>query len=74
MIFPIFIFFESDGNTCLTNLSEFVFSSQSSASRLSFEEFKQLLSVVVSKSLRDEDPQVIPLLANRASWYLNLFR
>ena len=66
--------YENRSNSCLANLLEFVFSSQSSAPRLSFEEFKLLLSVVVSKSVRDEDPQVISLLANRASWYLNLFR
>lgn len=49
-------------------------SDQKSSSRLSFEEFKLLLSVVVSKSLRDEDPQLIPLLSMGASWYLSLFR
>lgn len=42
--------------------------------RLSCEEFKQLLSIVRSKSLKDEDPQLIPLLSMRTSWYLNLFR
>ncbi|KAJ7386497.1 KICSTOR complex protein szt2 [Desmophyllum pertusum] len=47
---------------------------QASPPRLSCEEFKQLLSVVGSKPLKDEDPQLIPLLSMRASWYLNLFR
>jgi len=45
-----------------------------SSPRLSFEEFKQLLSVVESKSLKNEDSQLIPLLSMRASWYLDLFR
>ncbi|KAL9950647.1 hypothetical protein ACROYT_G043176 [Oculina patagonica] len=48
--------------------------SEASAPRLNYEEFKQLLSIVGSKSLKNKDPQLIPLLSMRASWYLNLFR
>ena len=42
--------------------------------RLTCEEFKQLLAIVRSKSLKNEDAQLIPLLSMRTSWYLNLFR
>lgn len=44
-----------------------------SPSRLTFEDFQQLLSVVGVKSLREEDPQLISLLSMRATWFLSLF-
>ena len=46
---------------------------QVSPSRLTFEDFQQLLSVVGVKSLREEDPQLISLLSMRATWFLSLF-
>ena len=46
---------------------------QVSPSRLTFEDFQQLLSVVGVKSLRGEDPQLISLLSMRATWFLSLF-
>lgn len=47
---------------------------QMSPSRLTFEDFKQLLSVVGSKSLREEDSRLISLLSMRAAWFQSLFR
>ena len=46
---------------------------QVSPSRLTFEDFQQLLSVVGVKSLRGEDPHIISLLSMRATWFLSLF-
>ena len=61
--------------TCFFFLNISLYNSllQVSPSRLTFEDFQQLLSVVGVKSLRGEDPQLISLLSMRATWFLSLF-
>ncbi|XP_048580524.1 KICSTOR complex protein SZT2 isoform X3 [Nematostella vectensis] len=42
--------------------------------RLTFEDFRHLLSVVECRSLRDTDHELIPLLSMSVTWYLSLFK
>ncbi|XP_031552514.1 KICSTOR complex protein SZT2-like [Actinia tenebrosa] len=46
----------------------------STSRRLTIDEFKHLLSIVICKSLNQCDYELVPLLSMNVVWYLNLFR